>query len=62
MKCFIVRKSLSIKMYYSKHLGFECQQNHWVWDRQEAKLFDSVKEARQEIRINKLKNVEVEKI
>lgn len=62
MKCFIVRKSLNIKMYYSKHLGFEGQENHWVWDRQEAKLFDSVKEARQEIRINKLKNVEVEKI
>ena len=62
MKCFIVRKRLNIKMYYSKHLGFECQQNPWVWDRQEAKLFDSVKEARQEIRINKLKNVEVEKI
>lgn len=62
MKCFIVRKNLNIKMYYSKHLGFECQQNHWVWDRQEAKLFPSVKEARQEIRINKIKNVEVEKI
>lgn len=62
MKCFIVRKSLNIKMYYSKHLGLDGQQNHWVWDRQEAKLFDSVKEARQEIRINKIKNVEVEKI
>lgn len=62
MKCFIVRKELKMKMYYSKHLGLETQQNHWVWDRQESKLFDSVKEARQEIRINKLKNVEVEKI
>ena len=62
MKCFIVRKNLNIKMYYSKHLGLDGQQNHWVWDRQEAKLFDSVKEARQEIRINKIKNVEVEKI
>lgn len=62
MKCFIVKKELKIKMYYSKHLGLECQQNHWVLDRQEAKLFPSVKEARQEIRINKIKNVEVEKI
>ena len=62
MKCFIVKKSLNIKMYYSKHLGLDGQQNHWVFDRQEAKLFPSVKEARQEIRINKLKNVEVEKI
>lgn len=62
MKCFIVRKELKMKMYYSKHLGLEAQQNHWVFDRQEAKLFPSVKEARQEIRINKLKNVEVEKI
>lgn len=62
MKCFIVRKMLKIKMYYSKHLGFEGMENHWVMTRQEAKLFDSVKEARQEIRINKLKNVEVEKI
>ncbi len=62
MKCFIVKKELKMKMYYSKHLGFEGQQNHWVFDRQEAKLFPSVKEARQEIKINKLKNVEVEKI
>ena len=59
---FYSKKSLNIKMYYSKHLGFEGQQNHWVFDRQEAKLFPSVKEARQEIRINKIKNVEVEKI
>ena len=58
MKCFIKRNN----MYYKRHLGFEGQQNHWVLDRQEAKLFDSVKEARQEIRINKIKNVEVEKI
>lgn len=62
MKCFIVRKNLNIKIYYSKHLGFEGIENHWVLDRQEAKLFPSVKEARQEIRINKIKNVEVEKI
>lgn len=62
MKCFIVRKELKMKMYYSKHLGLDGQQNHWVFDRQEAKLFSSVREARQEIRINKLKNVEVEKI
>lgn len=62
MKCFIVRKELKMKMYYSKHLGLDGQQNHWVFDRQEAKLFPSVKEARQEMRINKLKNVEVEKI
>lgn len=62
MKCFIVRKTLKVKMYYKHHLGFEGQENHWVMDRQEAKLFSSVKEARQEIRINKLKNVEVEKI
>lgn len=62
MKCFIVKKELKIKMYYKYHLGFEGQENHWVLDRQEAKLFPNVKEARQEIRINKLKNVEVEKI
>ena len=62
MKCFIVRKALKVKMYYSKHLGFEGQQNQWVLDRQEAKLFPTVAEARKEIRINKLKNVEVEKI
>ena len=62
MKCFIVKTALKVKMYYSRHLGFEGMENHWVLDRQEAKLFPSVKEARQEIRINKLKNVEVEKI
>lgn len=62
MKCFIVRNTLKVKAYYSKHLGFEGMKNHWVLDRQEAKLFPSVKEARQEIRINKIKNVEVEKI
>ena len=62
MKCFIVRKELKMKMYYSKHLGLDGQQNHWVFDRQEAKLFPTVAEARKEIRINKLKNVEVEKI
>lgn len=62
MKCFIVKNALKVKMYYSKHLGFEGMENHWVLDRQEAKLFPSVKEARQEIRINKIKNVEVEKI
>ena len=62
MKCFIVKTALKVKMYYNKHLGFEGMENHWVLDRQEAKLFPSVKEARQEIRINKIKNVEVEKI
>ena len=62
MKCFIVKKEIKMKMYYSKHLGFEGMENHWVLDRQEAKLFPTVAEARKEIRINKLKNVEVEKI
>jgi hypothetical protein len=49
-------------MYYKHYLGFAGCKIHWVMDRQEAKLFDSVKEARNEIRINKIKNVEVEKI
>lgn len=62
MKCFIVKKEIKMKMYYSKHLGFEGMENHWVLDRQEAKLFPTVAEARKEIKINKLKNVEVEKI
>ena len=49
-------------MYYKHYLGLDSCKIHWVADRQEAKLFESVKEARQEIRINKIKNVEVVKI
>ena len=58
MKCFIKRNN----MYYKHYLGLDSCKIHWVADRQEAKLFESVKEARQEIRINKIKNVEVVKI
>lgn len=58
MKCFIKRNN----MYYKHYLGFAGCKIHWVMERQEAKLFNSVAEARKEIRINKIKNVEVVKI
>ena len=58
MKCFIKRND----MYYKQYLGIPCCKIHWVAYRQEAKLFNNVKEARDEIRINKIKNVEVVKI
>ena len=68
MKCLLKRCKINdknekiIKGYFSKYLGFNGCKIHWVQDRQEAKLFKSVKEARDMIRINKIKNVEVEKI
>lgn len=58
MKCFIKRNS----MYYKHYLGFPGLKIHWVQDRIEAKLFNSVAEARQTIKIYKIKNVEVVKI
>ena len=58
MKCFIKRNN----MYYKHYLGFSGLKIHWVEDKQEAKLFSSVAEARQTIKVYKIKNVEVVKI
>ena len=49
-------------MYYKHYLGFSGLKIHWVEDKQEAKLFSSVAEARQTIKVYKIKNVEVVKI
>jgi len=55
MKCRIKRTNND--SYFNKNLGF---QNHWT-PRKEAKLFDSVAEARATMKIHKLKNVEIER-
>jgi len=55
MKCFIKRKNA----YYKLHIIGNI--NHWVFTKEEAKLFDSVKEARETIKKYGLKNCGVEK-
>lgn len=57
MKCLI--KSIKTGVYFEKHLFNK--QNHWL-NKIDAKIFDSVKDARETIKKYKLKNVEVEKI
>ena len=63
MKCYIRRfdkeKNEFRDVYFNKHL-FE-NQNHWVGTKQDAKLFNTVAEARATIKLYKIKNVEVEK-
>ena len=56
MNCIIKNKN---NAYFDKHLFGN--QNHWVF-KNEAKLFDTVFEAKQVIRKYKLKNAEIEKI
>jgi len=60
MKCYIRRfKDGEFKVgYYKIHIIKNI--NHWVYTKEEAKLFNSVKEARREIKKYKLKNCEVE--
>ena len=57
MKCYI--KRINNNSYFSKHL-FD-GQNHWT-PKIEAKLFDTVSEARASIKVYKLKNCEIEKV
>ena len=45
--------------YYKLHIIGAL--NHWVFTKEEAKLFNSVKDARKEIKKYNLKNCEVEK-
>lgn len=63
MKCYIRRydkeKQIFKDGYFSRHIGEN--DNHWVVLKQEAKRFDSVKEAREFMKTYKLKNCEVEK-
>lgn len=56
MKCRIKRENNDT--YFNKHISNGV--NHWVY-RDEAKIFDSVKEARTIIKEGKLKNVEIER-
>lgn len=58
MKCRI--KKVDKDVYFKKHIGIEMCPNHWVY-RDDAKVFNSVAEARTTIKLCKLKNVEVEK-
>ena len=58
MKCWI--KRLNSDAYFEKHIGLEMCQNKWTY-KHDAKLFDSVAEARATIKVYKLKNCEVEK-
>lgn len=58
MKCWI--KRLNSDAYFEKHVGVEMCPNKWTY-KSEAKLFDSVAEARATIKVYKLKNCEVEK-
>jgi hypothetical protein len=44
--------------YFNKNIGF---QNHWAFIN-EAKVFDSVAEARATMKIFKIKNAEIEKV
>jgi len=53
------KKRLISDIYFDKHL--ELETNHWA-KIDEAKVFDSVADARKTIKDYKLKNVEVEKI
>lgn len=63
MKCFIRRydkeKGEFKDSYFNKHLWIG--QNHWVILKQDAKLFNTVAEARATMKVYKLKNCEVEK-
>lgn len=68
MKCYIRRYEYDAEgnkqwtdTYYSKSI-IKGVHNHWVCLRQEAKLFESVAEARKEIKENQLKNCDVYKI
>lgn len=58
MKCWI--KRLNRDVYFENHIGVEMCPNKWTY-KSEAKLFDSVAEARATIKVYKLKNCEVEK-
>lgn len=58
MKCRI--KRIDRDSYFNKHLGLEMCPNLWTY-RDNAKVFNSVAEARATIKLFKLKNVEVEK-
>lgn len=57
MKCYI--KKIGNETYFNKNIA--TRMNHWT-PKIEAKLFDSVADARAIIKIYKLKNIEIEKI
>ena len=52
MKCWI--KRLNADTYFEKHVGVEMCPNKWTY-KADAKIFDSVAEARATIKIYKLK-------
>ena len=64
MICYIRRydneKNEYKDSYFDKHLWGN--QNHWVWLRQDAKIFNSVTEANFFIKMNNLKNARVFKL
>lgn len=57
MKCRI--KRIGNDSYFNKNISVGI--NHWVY-REEAKVFDSVAEAKAIIKVYKLKNIEIEKV
>lgn len=57
MNCYI--KRINNDTYFSKNLGVNC--NHWTPLR-EAKLFDSVLDAKAAVKVYKLKNVKIQKV
>lgn len=54
--CYIKRNN----MYFSKHLGFNIQLNHWVVDERDAKVYYDGRKAQADIKKYKLKNCTVE--
>ena len=56
MKCYI--KSINYDVYFNKHIIDN--MNHWT-SKSEARLFKTVKKARECIKRYKLKNIEIEK-
>ena len=61
MKCYIKTNCMNKDMYFAKHIGLDICPNHWVLNKDEAKLFDSVEQARKAIKKYNLKRCEVEK-
>ncbi len=56
MKCYI--KSKKYNVYFNKHIIWH--MNHWT-SKTEARLFKTIKEAKDCIKRYKLKNIEIEK-
>ena len=62
MRCWIKRSNENgeFNSYFSKHLGYAINLNHWVQDRKEAMEFNDGRKARGTISKYKLRNCEIE--